>query len=30
MTSLEDETREALTRRFPYMQRIRLTVISFE
>jgi hypothetical protein len=30
MTSLEDETLDALARRFPYMQRKRLTTISRE
>jgi hypothetical protein len=30
MTSLEDENREALARKFPYMQRKRLPMISRE
>jgi hypothetical protein len=30
LTSLEDENRESLARRFPYTQRKRLTVISRE
>jgi hypothetical protein len=30
MTSLEDETLEALARRFPYMQRKMLTMTSHE
>jgi hypothetical protein len=30
MASLEDETREALARRFPFMQRKELTLISPE
>jgi hypothetical protein len=30
MASLEDETLDALARRFPYMQRKRLTAISRE